>query len=436
MSALQTAIESLPSLATECVLIGHAQKADFVWTKAEFMSLCEHMLNGNEANFFMIPYRRTADGVASFAKAKKPRVQRHADWAWETVTGRAKTPASIGFYPRTPDGKSRWAAMDFDSHDGNAERARTWAFNAFQVLFRHPQLFVVLCTSGSDGWHLFVFTREFHAVDDWIRLLKQAAAMIGATLGKGACEIFPSDTRGFTGYGIRAPGAWNPKNGEFGLIAFQNVSSLCSGEQKERDLFRYRLTNGATGDEFTYGGEAPVYRGPRAEWKTRFAITAASTRREKMLAFVDEVFYQLCREIALRNVELQHTEASVKPRALLSEHIEEFAEYWKWREGAWLADLCDAERQKYSTLATDRDRDAFRIIHNFSRYDKSAADFRIVCQFLADRLGITLPGASKLRRRFEAYGIIEQTAEYVPGRLAARYRWIAACPATPATATA
>ena len=52
--------------------------------------------------------------------------------------------------------------MDFDAHDDDGERARKLVFAAFALLVRHPQLFVVLATSGSGGWHLFVFTREFH----------------------------------------------------------------------------------------------------------------------------------------------------------------------------------------------------------------------------------------------------------------------------------
>ena len=228
---LDTALAKLPSLATECVLIGHAKKADLVWTKAQFFALCRHMLNDNDPHFFMIPYRRDDDGAACFAKAKTARVDRRANWAWDTITGRAKNPASVGFYPRTADGKSRWAAMDFDAHDGETARARDWALDAFRILFRHPELFLVLCTSGGGGWHLFVFSRDFYPVEDWNRLLKQAAAFIGAAIGKGLCEIFPSETRGSTGYGIRAPGAWNPKTDQFGLIAFQNVDPSCESKR-------------------------------------------------------------------------------------------------------------------------------------------------------------------------------------------------------------
>jgi hypothetical protein len=96
---------TLPTLATHCVLVGHAQKADVVWTRDDFMALCEHMMNGNEQNFFLIPYRKE-DGTAHFAKAKTARADRRASWAWDAINGRAKNPASIGFYPRNAEGKT------------------------------------------------------------------------------------------------------------------------------------------------------------------------------------------------------------------------------------------------------------------------------------------------------------------------------------------
>ena len=206
---------ALPTLATNCVLVGHAQKADVVWTEKDFVKLCEIMRNGNDPNFFMIPYQKE-DGTAHFAKAKKARADKYTTWAWDTITGSAKKRASIGFYPRNADGKSCWAAMDFDGSDGhgngNDDGARDNALKAFRLLLRHSELFVVLCTSGSGGgWHLFAFTHQLQPVEDWIRLLKQAAAMIGANIRKGECEIFPSDSRGRAGYGIRAPGTWNPR---------------------------------------------------------------------------------------------------------------------------------------------------------------------------------------------------------------------------------
>jgi hypothetical protein len=420
--------ETLPQLATNCLLIGSEKKADLVWTCDEFLAICEHMRNDNDETFFMIPYRRD-DGVACFAKAKNARASRRGQWAWDTVTGKAKNPASIGFYPRNADGKTRWGAFDFDAHDGDAERARRWAFDAFQLLLRQPQLFLVLCTSGSEkgGWHLFVFTRGFHPLGDWTRLFKQVAAWIGATVGKGFCEIFPSETRGRTGYAIRAPGAWNPKHDSFPRIAFQNVSSLCLAREKEKSLFISRSSNRVKEGDFTYRKKGGLYRGSADVWQEQFRIAQVSTRREKLKGFVEHTFRQIGREVARKNIELQFHESAVGMNAKLHDHLQEFEELWQWMEALWLAELCALERQRLESLSTQNERDAFRIIQSYARKaaDDGFPDFKIHAENLGDRLGISLAGACGIRRKLTEKTIIEQTAAYVPNRLAARFKWIA-----------
>ena len=418
---------ALPTLATNCVLIGHAQRADVVWTKTDFVALCEIMRNGNDLHFFMIPYQKE-DGSAHFAKAKKARADKYASWAWDTVTGKAERRASIGFYPRNRDGKSCWAAMDFDAHDDDGERARKLVFAAFALLVRHPQLFVVLATSGSGGWHLFVFTREFHPVEGLNRLLKQAAAIIGANIQKGECEIFASQSRGRVGYGIRAPGTWNPKHDSFSLIAFENISPLLRVHRGEikRVSFSFRSKDGAKGSDLTYRNEKPVYRGEFDEWLTRFAITAPRTRHEKLKVLVGHIFRQVGRQVARRNAELQYNEKMVPTAATLPEHLQEFYELWDWLETQWLDELSESEREKFDALHADsNDREAFRVIRNFDRLvNDGEGDFKIVAEHLARRLGITLQTACNIRLRFCSSGILEQTAAYVPQKLAARFHWI------------
>ena len=106
--------QRLPTLACNAVLVGHAKKADLIWSREDFFAICEHMRNGNEPNFFMIPYRDET-GVPRFVKAKRERADRRAAWAWDTITGQAKKPASIGFYPRNEKSETRWGCMDIEA---------------------------------------------------------------------------------------------------------------------------------------------------------------------------------------------------------------------------------------------------------------------------------------------------------------------------------
>ena len=51
---------------TDCVIVGHARKADVVFTSPQWFAVCAHMRNGNPANFFLMPYRNKGGRVKTF----------------------------------------------------------------------------------------------------------------------------------------------------------------------------------------------------------------------------------------------------------------------------------------------------------------------------------------------------------------------------------
>jgi hypothetical protein len=415
--SLQLAIKNLPSLLTDCVIIGHAQKADVIFTPPQWFALCAHMMNENPQNFFLMAYRDD-NGKAKFAKAFKANAEERIKWAWDTITGKAKFPASVGFYPTNADRQSRWAAMDFDAHDGDHQRARELSHKAFAVLIREPRLYVALCTSAGDpvhpGWHLFIFTEEFYSVDDWTRLLKQVAEQIGAPIQPGVCEIYPDGSRG-VGRGIRAPASWNPKSGACGLILHETFTKLLSPALSGSSPKQKKCSLGTRET-----AREKILSLPSSEF---FKITAPGTRHGKLLELVGTLFFQCGEELARRQAEIQHSQADPAPVASFEEHLAEFDDAWVGMERKWKRELSPGEREKFDSLTTDAERDAFRILRNWSRTD--SPDFKAHCRSLSERLGITLQGAASIRRRFCQRQILRQTAPYVPHRLAARYRWIA-----------
>src|SRR5262249_31098726 len=92
----------------------------------QWFNMCVHMMNENPTNFFLMPYQDKT-GNAKFAKAYKVKAEDRIQWAWDTITGKAKSPASVGFYPTNVQRQSRWAAMDFDIQDDDQMRARNFA---------------------------------------------------------------------------------------------------------------------------------------------------------------------------------------------------------------------------------------------------------------------------------------------------------------------
>ena len=423
---------ALPTLLTDCVIVGHANKADVVFTPRQWFAICAHMMNENPANFFLMLFCNK-NGEAQFKKALRTDVRKRIPWAWDTMTDKAKSLTSIGFYPTNADRKSRWAAIDFDAHDGNAARARDFALKALAILYQQPQLFVCLTTSAGDpqrsGFHLFVFSRELIPCEDWTRLLKQVCAQIGAEIRPGICEIFPDEFRGprSVGKAIRAPGTWNPKTGDCGLILHESLTqsflpSLPCG--RERNGIALSVLCEPPSEKGLSSQNSGVFRGERGEWATRCAIVAPSMRHQKLTELVGTGLFQAGREIVRKNAELQYSEAIPTPKASKQEHLEEFDQAWIGWERKWFAGLSAAEREKYEALATKHERDGFRIIRNWSQ-TANAGEFMIRCQSLGDRLGMSLKGASKLRRKFCELGILKQTKPYVPNKFCARFRWTA-----------
>jgi hypothetical protein len=227
MSSLPSAAR-LPALSNHCFILGEGKRANVIWSEADFLALCDHMLNENPPDHFLTAWIDKGTGQARFAKAPvRCRAGKRASWAWATITGKAKAKTAIGFYPSNPEKKSRWAAIDFDAHNGEHEQARKLSLEAFSLLLQQPQLHLILCASGN-GYHLFICARELHAVGQWIVLLKQVCEWIGAPIADGTCEIFPNERAESqrTGKGIRAPGTWNPKNDTFSLIEAETVTPL------------------------------------------------------------------------------------------------------------------------------------------------------------------------------------------------------------------
>ena len=420
-------IDALTGFAPDAILIGEGSRADRIWTRAEFMQLCKIMRNGNDPTEFLHVYC-DSKGQPRFVKAKSADVEKRITWAWDTITGRAKHPVAIGFYPWSPQGQSRWAAIDFDAHDGGAARAKAFALAALQLLRKRAEFYLILTTSGSEGWHLFVFTEEFHPVEHWVRLLKQVADNIGTEIKTGICEIFPHETRNRSRpHAIRAPGTWNPKTNRFGAIFFESTRALLQKkEEKEVCSFLYHSSSELNTRQLN-DSQAPLfYCGGHENWLNQFAITQAGTRHAQLRELVYCIFRQVGHQVARTIADAQYRAARVQPNATLAEHLEEFEELWNWMRDTWWRELSDAEKEIFSKLETETQRDLFRILKNFARFatEKGESDFPFPIEHVAARLEVSFQHVSKLRRRFVERSIIAQTAPAETNRSAARFRWL------------
>jgi hypothetical protein len=419
-------IDELSGFVARAILVGEGQPADRILTREQFVLLCDYMRNDNPDNEFLRVYRDSA-GVVHFVKSKSGKVEQMITWSWDTITGRAKHKVAIGFYPWNSRGQSRWAAIDFDAHGGGADRAKAFAVAAFQILHRRPEFYLILATSGSQGWHLFVFSDEFHPVENWVRLLKQVVDQIGAEIKTGICEIFPNETRnGSRPHAIRAPGTWNPKTNQVGAIFFTSIAPLLQKERKkEVSSFLYPSTYWAKGGQLNDSAHVSFYCGGHQNWLEQFAITAPSTRHAQLRALVFCIFRQVSHGVARRIADGQYQGARVQPKATLAEHLEEFEEVWNWMTNQWRAQLSDVEGETFALLGSEIEYDLFKILRNFAHYARSqkTRDFPFPLQHVAERLGVSFQHVSKLRQRFIDRSIIVQTEPAITNRSAARFRW-------------
>jgi hypothetical protein len=419
-------IDDLSGFAPGAVLIGEGQTADRIWTREQFVSVCNLMRNSNPADEFLHVYC-DPNGVARFVKARSAKADRRITWAWDTITGRAKHKVAVGFYPWNCRNESCWGAMDFDAHDGNAARARALAGAALQLLQRHPQLYLILTTSGSQGWHLFAFSEQLHPVSEWVRLLKRTADSVGAEIRSGVCEIFPNETRqGSRPHAIRAPGTWNPKTNQLGAIIFTSMAALLQEKRKkEVSSFLYLSTDGANATQLNDSAPRSFYCGGHQDWLEQFSITQPGTRHAQLRALVYCVFRQVGHSVGRELADRQYEAARVQPTATLAEHLEEFEKLWNWMTDQWRSELSDAERENLALLGTEIECDLFRILRNFARYaaEKNESDFPFPIQHVAARLGVSFQYVGKLRQRFVDASITAQTTPAITNHSAARFTW-------------
>jgi hypothetical protein len=422
--------DAAPS-APLAMLSWQPQSASAVWTRREWAALCEHLHNGNDAMHFVMGFR-DRDGIKQYKRSKRLTADRAISWAWASIAGSPKSRLSYSPYATNDRQQSRWGGLDFDAHDGGADRARELALAAFRVLLNAPDLCVILETSGSGGWHVWAVSPEFHATGDWVRLLKRVVTAIGTTVAAGVCEIFPPDALPSRfGRGMRAPGCWNPASDSCSAIVWENtrscLESVLSGNSKTAPRIcrhlRSELPDNERNSSFS-SSSSSLYR--ESELLREFGITAPRSRNGKLSGLVGAVFRQVGRTTARRLVSAQYQRKTVATKASETDHCASFERLWGGLVERWTVELSAAEQQVFLSLETENERDAFRIIHSFARKAArdGASDFPIVRDSLAARLGITGQGAAKIRDKLVRLGVIGKTADYVPNKSAARFLWL------------
>jgi hypothetical protein len=428
----------LPTLANKCYIVGQAKRADVVWSEGDFLALCEHMLNENPLTHFLSAWTDKESGQPRFAKATRCRADKRAAWAWASITEKAKVKTAIGFYPSNAEGKSRWAAIDFDAHGGECAEARKWSLEAFSLLLQHPQLYLVLCASGN-GYHLFIFARELYPVGEWIVLLKQVCEWMGAPIADGVCELFPNERAESqrVGRAIRAPGTRNPKTGTPSLIEAETIKPLlealprtwsngigkvtCALPRNNTALSLHKSTNTYFLTTWSLSTKPIV-----EALLVRFPVERKGTRNNVLMQLIGDLIHKFGREASERIVREHYRRYEHNIRSSPDEHRREFATAWEGMREKLADSLSSAEKQHFDKLKSEHQREGFLIVRAFAgaAEHKGEKDFAISQASLADRLSITPPGAADVIRKLCELKIIDPTQCAVRYKVVRRFCWL------------
>ncbi len=441
------------------VLLAQGRRADLVWTRSEYMRLLHHFHNGNPDTHFYHGWWASRDFSSRLlitpkwkaCWSKGAKMGRKAEEAWATICGRREEKeVTIGFPAmNTHTKESCWGGIDWDGEAGeaSADRAREWAFRAFDLCRRYEEFFLILETSGSGGWHLYILCETPRPVEEWTRMLRQIAALIGVPkIEKGLCEIFPPDNAERKRFGniLRAPGTFNGFSGNFSEIVYENTKPLLAKLPSPNDPGSWK----SHVPDDPYYIEERLCSGALKKHNGKISQGQAVALAAKLNLDLSEVEISIGRRYA----PLQKLIGQTFPKVGLplatalaeyffsksggtiecsewGQHHAEFTRCWDYMlTDEFIPTLTPAEREIYERLNEESWRDAFRITRNFAwadaHSDEPRGGFGVSVTSLSMRLILERKAAGKVRKKLEEVGALQKVAPHIPGRRSAIFRWL------------
>jgi hypothetical protein len=393
------------------------------WSLEQWQALNAILFNGNRDPHEFLLCHESPNAKERFNKAKRADLGWHVQQAYETIAGKAARQSGIGYYPwnGATDRESYWGGLDFDAHQGQSpERARVLVARLVDLLqVKCPTLAVIACTSGhSDGWHVFMFRTLPRPCSEWSAFLRKLAGEIGAIIGTsengGDCELHPHETDERP-RGIRAPGSLNPKDGSFGLVAYDSLTPRLS---EWRELLPVSVPSQGSSPKKII---IPLGRLEVDEICSRYGIRSERTRHKRLIQMVGFAVNQCGESLALKAAAQLHKQARPAVKTPLTEHLADFARAWQDMIKKRVAELNGAERRACLALRTDTERSAFLIIRNWLKPKGGGYVHR---NTLAARLEVDGSYAGRIRRQFCERGIMRMTEDYIIRKQARRYQWL------------
>ena len=412
-----------PDASHLTLISGQGRTASEAFTRGEFVQFGRHLNNGN-AKSFTIGYRET--GAPKYTRPKARTEETALKRAYDSTKDNCWKPMTFAPHSTNKNGMSRWGALDFDGHDdGDADRARHWAFRCWQSLINQAPCAII--EHSGRGWHVWLVWPEFKAAN-WINhLLKTTALEAGCEVAAGKCEIFPEAAPSGLGKPLRLPGTYNPATGRCSVILNENVqqSEVVNSLYVRFGVFsRINLTDVEKNDI----SKVSIYRSWTDSWQQQFAIKFPRTRNDLLTKLVYEIFNQVGHEQAELMAGLQFDQKQVTSSADRAEHMGDFKAIWAGLEKNFVDSLGAQEVAIYESFRRQTQRDKFRIVRGWARcaVQNGHDAFPLSIASLAERVGEKIPSVSAFRNLLMERGVIGQVEAYVAGVKCGRYRWLIA----------
>lgn len=448
---------SLPPL----VVLQRGRRATKTWSDDQLLKIFGLMHNGNPSNHIYHGFYEK-EGSWKATWAKKVSFSQRAKEAVATIRGKKApgTEVMIGFGPfHTQTKLSYWGAIDFDGKkEACPIQAERSAIAALQFTIRdYPHLHYVLETSGSGGWHLYLFSSAMRHATEWTAMLTDIVEKVASLLGKplngflskGVCEIFPAkgNEGRRCGNAIRAIGTYNGNSKSFSEVVCESLSGLLKGlpsvqptkrrshrtKNKEEPLCLLRDKEGIESRDWE---EAQLRD---LEQRLRLDLSECHIREGHRHAalqnLIGETFPKLGRLVVQDLARYFFEKAGgTKECPDLATHLKEFDRCWRSMEEDLRQGLNEIEQTIFDGVKDPLLKDAFRIVRNFAltaQWSREHGDlFEVSVKTLAERLGFTTKDSGSRYRKLLTPRIIEQVQPHIVNVRAALFRWVLRDPAT------
>jgi hypothetical protein len=399
------------------------------------LALWRHCSSGNGDGRFVTCCNFVKNGVqTTHYREKRFPLHSRERAAYRSACGLAKpeNATAIAHYTQNADGETVFGAADFDAHNGGEEWARAERYAVAALVeslklaeeFKLPAglLFRVLEHTGG-GFRLSLITRELVPRDTMARMLRFIASRIGCEIASGIAEFSPNpfSDGGEYGTAVKLPGSFNPKRGMPSVVLFDDLQPLV--DELLARLQQSKKRAGRLPEIKEHYGSLPLLRHKGGEEEAlakageslekikrglldRHAIRRTGERNAKMKSLVGAAYEMMSAAQAVELAGRQYEEGRAMCGESADAHRKNALNMINTCRRGWLKKLSLEDRAAFDALATDAERDCFRILRGWHKH--ADGDWaRMSAAQLAVRIGVTRQGVDKMRQRFEEAGIIE-----------------------------